>query len=77
MALYACGTRTATKSDKKKLKVFKIFRKMFDPNDNTKNDGKMEDLYDEVAIARTLRGMKISQAERVWRSRGLIRQITK
>lgn len=38
----------------------------------------MEDLYDEVTIARTtLRGMKISRAGRVWKSKGLIGQITK
>ena len=84
IALYASSTWATTKSDEKKLEVFerKILRKIFGPNKNNegeyeiRSNKNLEELYNEPNITGILKSARIGWAGHVWRSKGLIGQIT-
>jgi len=84
VALYAGSTWATTKADEKKLEVFerKILRKIFGPERNNEGDYEirsnknLEELYNEPSIVGTLKSMRIGWAGHVWRSEGLIGQVT-
>ncbi|KAL4122066.1 hypothetical protein QTP88_014466 [Uroleucon formosanum] len=84
IALYASSTWATTKSDEKKLEVFerKILRKIFGPKKNNegeyeiRSNKNLEELYNEPNITGILKSARIGWAGHVWRSKGLIGQIT-
>jgi len=84
ITLYASSTWATTRSDKKKLEVFerKILRKVFGPKKNNEgeyevqNNKNVEELYNEPNITGILKSARIGWAGHVWRSKGLIGQIT-
>ncbi|KAL4083607.1 hypothetical protein QTP88_028923 [Uroleucon formosanum] len=84
IALCVSSTWATTKSDEKKLEIFerKILRKIFGPKKNNegeyevRNNKNLEELYNEPNITGILKSARIGWAGHVWRSKGLIGQIT-
>ena len=81
VALYTSSTWATTKSNEKKLEMFKrkILRKVFGSKRNNEGEYKirsiknLEELYNELNIIGTLKNMQIGWVGHVWRSKRLIR----